>query len=76
MPLETQIVRNGEPIKLRWGWWHLIQMHKAADAEGKLDELKQTGTTTLNTQHTYIDPADNEVLQFRPGDELREWRVG
>lgn len=35
MPLYTRIVRDGEPVKLEfgWGWWHVQVMKEVAVAE-------------------------------------------
>lgn len=39
MPLYTEIHRDGEPIEVRWGWWHVRRMQEAAilDAHPELD---------------------------------------
>lgn len=33
MPLYTQIERDGEPIKVKWGWWHVERMTEVAILE-------------------------------------------
>lgn len=44
MPLSTQIIRNGEPLVLRWGSFHIAAMAIAASVdkgEGPLSDLSK-----------------------------------
>lgn len=71
MPLHTQIVRDGQPLALRWGWWHVNCMDTAAEAEG--GNLSRENVT-LTREHTFTDPEDGEVLAPLPGDVLTWFR--
>lgn len=71
MALQTQIVRDGAPIPLAWGFWHVTVMQRAADAEG-VDIIK-TGYHVMKNDATYEDPFDGEVLALKAGDQLKMW---
>lgn len=72
MPLNTQIIRNGEPLALRWGWWHVQVMLETAELEGV--DLRKKGSHTVKEAITWEDPADGEVLPLLPGDVLTMYR--
>lgn len=72
MPLLTEITRDGEKLKLRWGWWHVNCMSDAAEAEGV--RLADVGEYVLTQEHTFTDESDGEVLVLKPGDKLSMWR--
>jgi len=71
MPLSTQIIRDGEPLELRWSLWHAACMHEAAKREGK--DINQLGTVVLEENHTFVDESDGEVLNLKKGDILKMW---
>lgn len=72
MPLNTQIIRDRQPLKLRWGWWHVGCMMEAAEAEGA--NLLSEGAVTLESAHRFVDPSDGEILSLQPGDVLTAYR--
>lgn len=78
MPLQTQIIRNGEPLALRWGGWHLSVMQDAAVQDSHVEwaetPLHETGRQVLTHDYSYIDHTDGEVLDLLAGDELVMWR--
>lgn len=82
MPLQTAIVRNGQPLRLRWGWWHVQVMaeQSALDTGVTYDPCRMfdapvfSGPHTVTTERTFQDPSDGEVLTFLPGDVLQASR--
>lgn len=71
MPLNIQIVRDGEPLKLRWGFWHLDCISSALRVEGKtLNDYDYV----LTEEHEFTDETDGEVLKLLPGDRIQAWR--
>lgn len=72
MPLFAEIIRDGEKLKLRWGWWHAHCMMTAAEEEDA--DLRALGEYVLKEQHTFTDESDGEVLVLLPGDALVMWR--
>lgn len=68
MPVNTQIHRNGVPVRLRWGAWHLNMIE---DMVGQ----------TLNTMDGFrvphdvavCDPYDREEFFLYEGDILKAW---
>ena len=77
MPVYTTLERNGTPLPLRWGGWHLECLWLAMVAEVGEEALAYPRTWagspnsepyTLTAAHTFTDPDDGEVLVIRPGD--------
>jgi hypothetical protein len=68
MPLMTQIIRKGEPLELRWGFWHLNCIAKALDEEGV--EGGFPSSYTFQNSYEFTDPADGEVFTLKAGDEV------
>lgn len=113
MPLNTQIIRKGEALKLKWSGFHLACMVIAASADsGKgpwsdeylkglaehfaADETPSevtrevifsltnylviaatplnNGDYTLVHGYKFVDQADGELLELKPGDVLQAYR--
>lgn len=89
MPANTQIVRNGEAISLRWGWWHIEKLYEAAgnedsrvivkrkDGESEMFHMmfpNHPSTFTFRKYHKFVDESDGEVFEIFPGDEYSAWR--
>jgi hypothetical protein len=80
MPLHTQIERDGQPLELRWGWWHVQCMQEAAildvskdwgiEAPWEQTPLYLKGVQMLHNGVTFEDPSDGEILELKPGDVL------
>jgi hypothetical protein len=89
MPLCTQIVRDGETLRMPngWGWWHVVCMNLQSQTDETTDPAQQdrtisdgplgqskTGEVVVQYATAYRDPSDGEVLTLQPGDILRMWR--
>jgi hypothetical protein len=56
MPLNTQVIRDGESVKVRWGDFHVAAMALAAafdDKEGLLGDMTKIYADKLHT-HPYM----------------------
>jgi hypothetical protein len=53
MPLTTQIIRNGEPLKVRWGDFHIAAMALAAGFESKEGPLGDMAAIYENVKHVH-----------------------
>lgn len=69
--LNIQVVRDGEPRSLRWGWFHYASIVRALRAEGR--SLNDYGYR-FSAEHTFVDSEDGEVFVLAAGDEIRAWR--
>lgn len=79
MPLHTQIVRDGEPLKLRWGGFHVAAMVYAvvidsgqgpftdneSVAEQALDLMKRQGSIGITPKDAF-DLMDYQVIGKTP----------
>jgi hypothetical protein len=74
MPLNARHNSNGEALTYRWGYFHLAAIIQAAEADGKLEQLRHDGRCTLENDYEITDTADGEVMKFDAGDELELWR--
>jgi hypothetical protein len=74
MPLRTAIVRDGQPLPLRFGGWHLQCMLDVVEIETGTKNPLGALPYTATAEHTFTDPADGEVLTIKPGDRLDAWR--
>jgi len=77
MALCTQILRDGENLKLPhgWGWWHVECMLRVVrDEVGAEAGLQQLDRHVVLKDHTFTDPDDGEVLTLKPGDQLVAYR--
>lgn len=72
--LNTRIKRDGEPLKMPygWGWFHLHAMFEVNEKEG--GNIRSTGYHTVQNEWRFEDPADGEVFILLPGDVLEMWR--
>ena len=69
MPVYTEIRRNGHPVPIRWGWWHL-NMIREATGKGLMD----MDGTTVEYDFAVCDPDDKEEFFLYKGDTLHAWR--
>jgi len=53
MPLNTQIIRNGEPMKLHWGNFHIAAMALAAAFDAKEGPLGDMTKIYENVDHVH-----------------------
>lgn len=53
MPLNTQIIRNGEPMKLHWGNFHIAAMALAAAFDAKEGPLGDMTKIYENVEHVH-----------------------
>ncbi len=79
MPMRTQLIRDGEPVSLRWGLWHVqsigaaIAIEKGVEdpfadhCKGAWDHSREDHT--FARQWICEDPADGEVMVIEPGDQ-------
>jgi hypothetical protein len=83
MPVSTQIIRDGKPRPIRWGWWHIEVLADAMNDEmenhghEKIElfmGFPNAGSFTFEQRHRYFDPTDWELFYIEPGDEYRAWR--
>lgn len=85
MPVSTQLIRNGEPVKLGWGWWHISVLADAMEKEGypRVDPgngkyifmgFPNNGEYTFTEFHEYVDESDGEVFKIYPGDRYTAYR--
>lgn len=84
MALRTAITDKGadQPRSMPhgWGWWHVERMAEVIRSEAGL--LPEADTMTVlnrtpwvvQSEHTFTDPTDGEVLTLAPGDTLHAWR--
>lgn len=72
MSLRTQIIDGDVHRSLRWGWWHVICLTNAAEAEGV--DLWDAAEYVLTQDHSFTDPDDGEVLDLPAGTTIRLWR--
>lgn len=70
MALMAQIVDEGKPRELRWGFWHMACILGVIEKE----EGDMNTVHTVKEFHTFTDPSDGEVLEFHPGTVLHVWR--
>lgn len=90
MPAETQLVRDGKPVNLRWGWWHVdclrtavmnedtrmaVPIHDGRSQPFYMGLLNNPGTYKFRKDHTFIDETDGEVFEIKEGDEYSAYRV-
>jgi len=71
MPLETRIVRDGAPLTMPWGSFHVAAMIVAASidsGQGPFDDNTVTGV--LKPDHEPIDYPD-QPIPLGPGDAFR-----
>ncbi len=77
MPVTTYLLRDGEPVTLRWGWWHIDCLWRAMCDEVGEEALAYPRTYmgfpnsepfTFAAEHTFTDPSDGEVFVILPGD--------
>lgn len=85
MPRTTQLVRSGEPVPLRWGWWHVAVLHDAMvkELEEAGEEISEDrfffglpnnpSTYVFRKDWTYQDESDGEIFPIMAGDEYSAW---
>ena len=88
MPVSTQLVRGGQPVRMHGGWnpWHLSCLFDAmVDENPEADEKQITyfpntylcsspGVYTFKEKHEFEDPKRKLKLTVMPGDEYHAWR--
>ena len=82
MPLNTEIHRNGIPVPLRWGWWHLDMIAEAAavpspsgvtDQWGKPLYILPDDGYVFTHDFAVCDPYDKEEFFIYAGDVFHAW---
>jgi hypothetical protein len=89
MPANTQIIRDGKPVLLRWGMWHVNCLYDAAALEDSRVVVKlkdgrseffymgfpnHPATYVFRKYHRFVDETDGEVFEIFPGDQYSAWR--
>lgn len=70
----TRIMREGKPLRIQWGWFHVECMKAAVVAETGSDTvLVSTGRYEVKEPHGFRDATDGEVFDLWPGDVLEMW---
>jgi hypothetical protein len=74
MALYARIKRDGEPLKMPFGWglFHLNAIYEVNDNED--GNISSSGSHVVQNRWTFEDPSDGEVLVLEPGDVLEMWR--
>lgn len=90
MPVNTEIIRDGERVKIRWGWWHIERLAEAMleecpthklfmgfpnEPDPNSEEKDRYGEFTFTMRHEFTDETDGEVFIIEPGDRYKAWRV-
>lgn len=88
MPVNTQLVRNGQPVEIKHGWnlWHVGALQAAREAENPGEKVPffPDGSYTFKQAHLYYCD-ESEVygdgekgvryeLRVEPGDIYSAWR--
>lgn len=67
MPLSTQVIRNGEPLKISWGSFHVAAMALAASFDARMPPFTDPSVIYITPPGTFDDypneafPITNEV---------------
>jgi len=73
--VNTQILRNGEPIKLRWGPWHIDMICEAAQIfEPDVSyAVLPPSDYVFDSDFAVCDPTDREEFFLYKGDIFKIW---
>ena len=84
MPIWTELERNGNPVPLRWGMWHVIKLYEAMyeeiGEEVNEDDYtflmfpNQPGFHVFSQDHTFVDESDGEVFEIKRLDRYSAGR--
>jgi len=66
MPMMTQLIRNGRPVKVGgWTWWHLSSLHGAMVEENPFEDEEKTpffpekGVFIFQEPHIFTEEEQN-----------------